>query len=429
MKDDLRFAILAELRRRQEGGRSEYEWAAYTDIATALKTALDHVLQQCDELVRDGFIEVRSGANRSGARVRVTTSGRDYLEQWLKDQDAAASDLLLSSEPVKKYQCDLFVSHASEDATYIDPIVATLEAGNIKVWYDRNLMQMGAKAFVAMNEGVTESRSFLIFASPEYFKKHFAKNELGAILHLNSFDKDRRIIVVLYGMSQADLRRDHAMLSTHTNIDSALLSGEDIVRAVVHELLTGQELPPPKLETDIEPGPRAVAQLEPSIYVPNGHNPPYDVLDDTGITKKPTLEIQWFTPGFVDHTFSIKWSLRNTGSTTAQDVAVFMPGLKVYRVTKLEPGVHADQCIRFDDRYAYFEIMKQPVSAVIEFSDSSDRIYRQYATVNAFPKWNENEAEYLTTELGYPYRVSNRIVTIDDNDRFHRSRSIGWPRD
>ena len=56
-------------------------------------------------------------------------------------------------------------------------------------------------------------------------------------------------------------------------------------------------------------------------------------------------------------------------------------------------------------------------------------LHDQNRKVIVVPQWEDHDAEYISSKLGYPYRVSTRIVTIDgdDDDRFHRTRSIGWP--
>ena len=427
--DELDLAILAELRRQQQGSRSENEWVLCIDAARALKAPLDDVLRRYENLTSTGFVELRYVDDKRSEDVeaRVTTAGRNFIEAWLRDQNLEAAAAIASVEA--QFEYDLFVSHASDDNSFSNPIVDELATASLKAWYDRDQMGMGVETLGSMNAGIKLSRSFVIIASPMYFKKLFTESELSTILYLALHDQNRKVIVVLYKLSEEDLRNIHPMLSAKIHIDSSQLRTKNIVRGIVHALVASEDRPPTAPEGTIEPGPVEVTNLEESIYRPESHNPPYDELDEAGLKMKPELQIRWYTPGFVDGVFCIRWALRNTSKTRASMVAVFLPGLKVYGVPELRPGEESIMTIPFTDRYAYFEIMKPPLASVVEFADQKGSIFRQYANVSAFPQWEDHDAEYISSKLGYPYRVSTRIVTIDgdDDDRFHRTRSIGWP--
>lgn len=432
MNEELRFALLQELRKRQHGQSSENEWVNAIDGALTLKVPLDNVLTLFDELSSEGSLELRrSGGDSSDSsdaiEGRITASGRGRLRAWLQDQQGATSWPVLTSETIAKYPYDIFVSHASEDAGYLDTIVDGLQSASLETWYDRDLLESGSEAMRLMNEGIGKSRSFLVVASPFYFDKPFADSELATILHLATFDPSRKIVVLLYMMSHEDLRSRHPMLSARINVNSSTLTKNNIVQGIVHLMLTGAELPAGRTPA-IETGPVEITNLEPSVHLPGVHESPSDALPLVdGPRERPQLKIGWYSPGFVDGVFSIQWWLESIGSVAALDIAVFMPGLLIYRIPALDVGEADVQRLQFEERYAYYEIMKPPISSVIEYADANGRNYRQYASVSAFPKWNDRDPEYVTTQLGFPYEVSKRIVTPnDDDDRFHRTRVIGW---
>jgi hypothetical protein len=59
---------------------------------------------------------------------------------------AAPADRAPLRKPARETQgekWDVFVSHASEDKAYVDPLVTALEAAGISVWYDRLVLKWG----------------------------------------------------------------------------------------------------------------------------------------------------------------------------------------------------------------------------------------------------------------------------------------------
>lgn len=429
MLDEIAVAILQELRRRQEGRRSEQEWRGCVEVAVRLKLPLDEVLSRYDQLAVKSLAELRSTADAVTEEVdaRLTGEGRRWIDAWLREQQMVVSQPVIDSGIATAYPYDVFVSHASQDNAYIDPIVDALEATSITAWYDRDKIETGDVALEKMNDGITSSRSFVVFASPSYFAKPFARRELATILHLNTLDESRKVLVVLLRMSHEDLRRSHAMLSALINIDSAVMTSRSVVRGVAHHLLTREGCALVERPAVVDAGPIEVVSLEPSIYFPGKHESPQDaIVSENSRDDMPEMRVYWFTPGFVGGVFSIEWVIENAGKTKATDIAIFMPGLDIYRIGSLEPGERDIKRMSYDERYAYYEIMKPPISAVVEFANGQGALYRQYAAVSAFPKWGDRDAEYVTTELGYAYRVEKRIVVVDNTDRFHRSRAIGW---
>jgi hypothetical protein len=107
------------------------------------------------------------------------------------------------------------------------------------------------------------------------------------------------------------------------------------------------------------------------------------------------------------------------GAGDAREVSVFLPGIASYDAGALAVGESKEERRRFDDRYAYHEIMKPPIQAIVEFADIHGNVYREYANVTASFKWRDNPADYETTAFGHAYPVSGRIVQPDvDRDRF-----------
>jgi hypothetical protein len=53
---------------------------------------------------------------------------------------------------------DVFVSHASEDKPYVEPLVEALKAAGIKVWYDRIMLKWGANLRTEIDKGLVNCR-------------------------------------------------------------------------------------------------------------------------------------------------------------------------------------------------------------------------------------------------------------------------------
>jgi len=55
---------------------------------------------------------------------------------------------------MQNQQWDVFISHASEDKPYVEPLVKALEAAGIRVWYDRLTLEWGADLRRGINSGL-----------------------------------------------------------------------------------------------------------------------------------------------------------------------------------------------------------------------------------------------------------------------------------
>jgi hypothetical protein len=413
--DDLSFFILALLKDRSLVAPDD--WVSDADVAQAACLSVEEIGDELDLLEHRSRIEMKREAGATCAK--ITSGGRACLAARNKAQRQAVTPNPSAHE--RKYIHDVFMSHASEDCVpFVDRLVEELDLVGIKVWYDRERMAAGDVAVSKMNDGIRSSRCSVIIASDAYFSKTFTQAEANTLIYLEMHDSGRRIVPVLYGITRAELSEYNPMLGTRTYIDFAEKTLAEVVTYIAHAVTLD---PMENLQT----GFRGVA-LEPSPFVPGGHNEPYDVLPEPRhvYPARPELKITWYTPGLLEGSPAIMWGIENLGPGRANDVAVFMPGLKVYRLEKLDAGERNVMKIRFDDRYAYFEFMKPPFQAITEATDVYNNLYRQYAAATQFPKWGGHDAQFVTTDLGYPYPVSQRIIEPDEGDRFYRTGRTDW---
>lgn len=90
----------------------------------------------------------------------------------------------------------VFVSHSSVDKnTLIQPLVDTLRARNHDVWYDTEAIQIGDSVTLAISDGLTRSRHYIIAISSSFLASSWCMRELGAIVS-ESISRDKRLIVL-----------------------------------------------------------------------------------------------------------------------------------------------------------------------------------------------------------------------------------------
>lgn len=90
----------------------------------------------------------------------------------------------------------LFVSYSHEDANRIRPIVQALNDLGISVWIDQDQLGVGESIPGKIDEGLQNSRAFLLFASQAYFASRWTALEWQAALALGIAADDRKFLVV-----------------------------------------------------------------------------------------------------------------------------------------------------------------------------------------------------------------------------------------
>ncbi len=76
----------------------------------------------------------------------------------------------------------VFVSHSSNDKTFVDRLVDDLAKRKIPVWYDRFDVRIGDSIPNRINDGIATARYFLIVLSPAAIVSRWVREELNAAL-------------------------------------------------------------------------------------------------------------------------------------------------------------------------------------------------------------------------------------------------------
>jgi len=90
----------------------------------------------------------------------------------------------------------IFVSYSSADGTAVREVVAELKKRGLDLWFDQQSISFSDSIASKINEGLKESKYFVLFASRSYFSKTYPTAEYEAFLHLALGSNERKIFVV-----------------------------------------------------------------------------------------------------------------------------------------------------------------------------------------------------------------------------------------
>jgi hypothetical protein len=100
---------------------------------------------------------------------------------------------------------DVFISHATEDKPYVEPLVDALESAGISVWLDKTAVEWGDDLKPGIDRGLTSCRyGIVVFSRAFLAKKKWTEYELNALFALER--PGRKIILpIWHGISRDDL--------------------------------------------------------------------------------------------------------------------------------------------------------------------------------------------------------------------------------
>lgn len=77
---------------------------------------------------------------------------------------------------------DIFISHSSKDKpSIVEPLVNSLEARGLAVWYDKNSIYKGARIKESILSGINEAIIYLAVISNNFFQSNWVSLELGVL--------------------------------------------------------------------------------------------------------------------------------------------------------------------------------------------------------------------------------------------------------
>lgn len=118
---------------------------------------------------------------------------------------------------------DIFVSHSSKDKPLIvEPLVNSLEARGLAVWYDKNSIYKGDRIKEAILSGINESIIYLAVISDNFFQSNWVSLELGV---LQTVAPDNLLPLFCRGMQDVAAKTypfllDHNCIELSDNIET-----------------------------------------------------------------------------------------------------------------------------------------------------------------------------------------------------------------
>jgi len=213
--------------------------------------ALDHLREKREHFGQElGAVLAQAGAKRKRAIESRSNIGlRLNIPQRQALQPAPTSVVPAQSAPVKKpapqrekEKRDVFISHASEDKPYVEPLAKALEAAGVSVWYDRLVLEWGDDLRPMIDNGLVNCRYGIVILSKAFLaKKKWTEHELNGLFARERAGK-KLVLPIWHGITRDDLLQYSPALADRL----AKISDNDSNESIVNSLLSILGRPAPE---------------------------------------------------------------------------------------------------------------------------------------------------------------------------------------
>jgi hypothetical protein len=188
----------------RRGNQATRMYIADSYDAEYLGVSSDRLQQIGAILAAKGFIQLDSSGVYASAGTKL------LLEAHNLDRERAAlfgatpsAPETASNEAVPPF--DVFISHATEDKNYVEPLVTALEAAGIRVWFDKTNLEWGDDLRTAIDRGLTACRyGIVVFSKAFLGKKKWTEYELNSLFAREQAGK-KLILPIWHGITREDL--------------------------------------------------------------------------------------------------------------------------------------------------------------------------------------------------------------------------------
>jgi TIR domain len=137
----------------------------------------------------------------------------------------------------KEAPFDVFISHATEDNSYVEPLVSALESAGIRVWFDKTTLEWGDDLRSSIDRGLENSRfGIVIFSKAFLEKKKWTEYELNSLFALEQ-SRRKVILPIWHGITRVDLvQYSPSFADRHAKVSSSTDSYKDIVESLLKML-------------------------------------------------------------------------------------------------------------------------------------------------------------------------------------------------
>jgi hypothetical protein len=146
-------------------------------------------------------------------------------------QPASQETVLITampSTPSNSHQWDVFISHASEDKSYVEPLVEALKSAHIDVWYDRLVLEWGDDLRRKIDFGLANCKfGIVVFSKSFLASKKWTDHEFNGLFALEK--RGRKLILpIWHGITGDELLGYSPAFANRLAKDSSKDSYEDI---------------------------------------------------------------------------------------------------------------------------------------------------------------------------------------------------------
>jgi hypothetical protein len=224
---------------------------------------------------------------------------------------------------------DVFISHASEDKSYVEPLVEVLKAAGIIVWYDRLTLEWGDDLRNRIDHGLANCRyGIVVFSKAFLAGKKWTNHEFNGLFALEKNGR-KLILPIWHGITAEELLKYSPAFASRLAKDSSSDSYEDI-RDSLLRLLGHPAVNRPVAPALLQASQEGETVADVMYYAPSGERPAMYV-------RKAADRDDWFILHYVDGSveegrkpdIAIKYALANKRLTMAgyKQQSVFGPGL------------------------------------------------------------------------------------------------------
>jgi TIR domain len=181
---------------------------------------------------------------------------------------------------------DVFISHASEDKTYVEPLVKALEAAGVSVWYDRLVLEWGDDLRSKIDNGLINCRYGIVVLSKAFLgKKKWTEHELNGLFAREEAGK-KLVLPIWHGITRKDLLQYSPALADRL----AKISGSDSYQEIVGSLLSmlGRSVPK-QIKAQV---PSGTGSVMPSQKVSSTQKAPDRSYTDEDLSPRE-IELLW----------------------------------------------------------------------------------------------------------------------------------------
>jgi hypothetical protein len=171
-----------------------------------------------------GTINV-GGAFAVGRNARAISNAPAPLPE-MPSPSAIEHQEALEAPSVYSLEWDAFVSHASEDKDFVEPLVRTLMGRGLKIWYDSVSLRVGNSLRETIDFGLVKSRFGIVVLSPHYFAKDWTRQEVNGMFS-REIGGVRVVLLIWHHVTFTEVSRFSPILADRVAVRSS--EGLDVV--------------------------------------------------------------------------------------------------------------------------------------------------------------------------------------------------------